>query len=274
MEPHGNDQQQVSTVEQDAEMRDRASVTAELAEHAGVGNGATGSAAGFAPSAAHGRHKPVIKWREFSRSTAALVRRAPDLRAIWFDGRLDPAFREAVMVAVAGANSSRHCSFAHREWALAEGLPEAELAALEELQAESFDAQTWAAIEWAQAAARSDFADIPDVIETNFQRRFSAQEQADIELAARTMTWMNRTSNTVDAAWSRLHGTPLPESGVLGELAALLMYGDVTPVVLAVLSLKQRRSPISLIGSVGPFFHQFEARGPHTISGPGQNFVG
>jgi hypothetical protein len=32
---------------------------------------------------------------------------APDLRAIWADGRLDPAFREEVVLAVTGANSCR-----------------------------------------------------------------------------------------------------------------------------------------------------------------------
>jgi hypothetical protein len=34
------------------------------------------------------------------------------------------------MLAVAGANSYRQCSFAHQEWALAEGPIETELAAL------------------------------------------------------------------------------------------------------------------------------------------------
>ena len=178
------------------------------------------------------------------------------------------------MVSVAGADSCRQCSFAHREWALAEGLPEAELAALEGMDAESFDARTWAAIAWAQAAARSDFADVPDPIEANFRRQFSSQEQADIELVARTMYWMNEASNGVDAAWSRLHGRPVPGSGVPSELAALLAYGLITPVVLVVLSAKQRRNPISLIRSVAPFFREFEARGPNTISGPGEKSGG
>ena len=213
-------------------------------------------------AAAQGWHKPILELREFVRSTAALVRRASDLRAIWLDHRLDPAFREEIMVAVAGANTSRQCSFAHREWARGEGLPEVELAALEGQQAEALDARTWAAVAWAQAAARSHFhfADVPDVIEANFRRRFSAQEQADIELAARTMTWMNRTSNTVDAAWSRLQGKPVPGSGVLREIAAVLIYAAVTPVILVILSVKQRRSPISLIAGIGPFFREFEAR--------------
>ena len=224
--------------------------------------------------AAPGRHKPIIRWGEWGRLTAHLVGRSPDIVAIWFRGRLDPAFREELMVAVAGANSCRQCSFAHREWALAEGLPAAELAALEGLQPEQLDARTWAATAWAQAAASSDFADVPPAIEANFRLRFSAQEQADIELVAHAMAWLNRASNTVDAALSRLQGRPVPESGVLRELVALLTYGVVTPLILIVLALKQRRSPLSLARSVTTFFREFEKRGPRTVSGPGRDVAG
>ena len=66
--------------------------------------------------------KPIISTREFAGLTAGLLRQAPDLKAIWIGGRLEPAFREEIMVAVAAANNCRQCSFAHREWALAEGL--------------------------------------------------------------------------------------------------------------------------------------------------------
>ena len=249
-----------STDKQDAEMSERASATADRGERAAGENRATVGAPESGAIAAHGRHHPVIGWRKFAGSTATVARRAPDLRAIWFDHRLDPAFREELMVAVASANTSRQCSFAHHEWALAEGLPTAELAALEGLQAEAFDARKWAAIDWARAAAPQRLHRRPRAVDANFRRQFSPQEQADIELVARTMTWMNRTSNTVDACWSRLHGTPVRGSGLLGELTALLLYAAITPVVLGVLSTKQRRSPISLVAGVAPFFREFEAR--------------
>lgn len=74
---------------------------------------------------------------------------------------------------------------------MAEDLPEARLAAIEGLQAEAFDARTWAAITWVQASPRSEFAHVTDAIEADFRRRFGIQEQADIELVARVMTWMN-----------------------------------------------------------------------------------
>ena len=211
-------------------------------------------------AAAQRGRKPIIRPREFARLTAALARRASDLKAIWVGGRLDPAFREEIMVAVAAANNCRQCSFAHREWALAEGLPADELAELEGMQAASFDARRWAAIAWAQAATREDFAGVPAAIEANFRRSFSSQEQADIDLVARTMNWMNRVSDTVDAAWSRVHGDPLPDSGVLRELIAVLIYALITPFILVILSVKQRRNPISLIADIRPFFREFEAR--------------
>jgi AhpD family alkylhydroperoxidase len=212
------------------------------------------------PTAVRGRRKPVIGSRK-PRSTAALLRRSPDLQAIWLKHRLDPAFREELMVSVAGANSCRHCSYAHREWALIEGLPEDELAALEGRQAESFDARTWAAIAWVHAAASSDFTDVPEATEANFRAQFSPQEQADIELVARTMTWMNQVSNTVDAAWGRLHGDPVAGSGVLSELEALVLYGLAVPPLIVWMSVKEGRRPMQVVRGMARFFREFDARG-------------
>ena len=107
-----------------------------------------------------------------------------------------------------------------------------------------------------------------------FRRRFSGQEQADIELVARVMNWTNRDTNTVDAALSRLKGSAVPDSGVLRELVALVAYALITPPILIVLSIKQHRGPISLIASARSFFRTFETRGPHTISGLGKNVSG
>ena len=162
------------------------------------------------------------------------------------------------MLTVAGANSCRQCSYAHREWALAEGLPPEELAALEGLDEAAFDARTWAAIAWAQAFAASDLVAAPAVVDANFREHFSAEEQRDIELVARTMTWMNRTSNTVDAAWGRLHGAPVPGSGLLGELLAVSIYVIAVPFLIVLLSIRQSRNPIALIRGIAPFFREFE----------------
>jgi alkylhydroperoxidase family enzyme len=211
-------------------------------------------------TAVQGRRKPVIRMRK-PRSTAELLRRLSDIRAIWFKHRLDPVFREELMVSVAAANSSRQCSFAHREWALIEGLPADKLAALEGRDPESFDGRTWAGIAWVHSAASRDFTNVPEPIEADFRAQFSPKEQADIELVARTMTWMNQVSNTVDAAWERLNGSPVPESGVLTELEALVLYGLAVPPLIVWLGVKEGRRPMEVVRGMGPFFREFDARG-------------
>ncbi len=217
----------------------------------------------------HGRHKPIVELRRFVRSTADLARQGRDIGAIWFGRRLEPAFREEIMVAVANANSSRHCSFAHREWALGEGLPKDELAAVEGLRPESLDARTWAAIRWARAVALSDLDDVPADVDAELRRHFDLGEREDLELVVQMMTWLNETSNTVDAFFSRLFGRPVPGSSVLGEATALLKYAIVGPLIIAVICVKQRRDPISVIADLPPFFREFEAKGRLTTGDAG-----
>jgi AhpD family alkylhydroperoxidase len=260
----GITERQAAATEQDAEAAGYAlaASAAEAACLAGDAGPANAVAGDFGTASLAGRHKPVIGPRTVrAQSTVALARRAPDIRAIWGDHRMDPAFREAIMVAVASANSCRHCSFAHREWALAAGLPESELAALEGMDPAAFDARRWAAIAWAHAAARNDFNDVPESIEANFRREFTPAEQADIELVARTMTWMNEISNTVDAAWSRVRRrAPVPDSRLPRELRAVLLYGIAVPPILVMLGVWERRNPISLVLSMPRFFREFDQR--------------
>ncbi len=214
-----------------------------------------------------GRHKPIFGPRKVrAQSTVALARRSPDLGAIWIGHRIDPAFRESIMVTVASANSSRHCGFAHREWALAAGLPEAEVEALERMDAASFDAHRWAAIAWAHAAARNGFRHVPEAIDAEFRREFTPAEQADIELVARTMTWMNEVSNTVDAAWLRAKKDAVPDSRVAREIRALILYGIAVPPILVLLGVLERKNPVRLLRSMAPFFREFEERSLKTLS--------
>ncbi len=172
--------------------------TPENERHEAAASATSPDAFAWGPMRDDGRHYPVLGQRTFG-ATAILLRHRRDLWAIYRKHRLDPQFREEIMIAAAGADSSRQCSFAHREWARAEGLPEEELAALEGLDFDALDERRWAAFAWAQAYARRDFEQVPDDVDVSFRRHFSAQEQTDIALAARTMYWLNETSNSVDA---------------------------------------------------------------------------
>ncbi len=219
----------------------------------------------------NGRHFPVLGERKFL-ATLMLLRRRRDLWAIYGRHRLEPRFREEIMIAAAGADSSRQCSFAHREWARAEGLSEEELAALEGLRFAAIDERKWAAFAWAQAYARNDFGIIPADVTANFRHHFDARERADIELAARTMYWLNEMSNSVDAFLDRVKRDLIPGSTRFTEVVALVVYAIIVPILLTWLSFKQRRNPISMFRAMRPFFREFEARGPDTISGPGVRY--
>ncbi len=254
-------------------MSDVAPETQHQGEQFSPANPATAGAAEFGPMTAKGLHHPIVGQRKKG-STGMLVRRRRDLWAIYRKRRLDPVFREEIMIAVAGANSSRQCSFAHREWAKAEGISAADLAALEGLDTESLDERTWAAVAWAQAHARSDLTEAPPGVGANFRRLFSPQEQADIELAVRTMYWLNEVSNGVDAFLSRARRNRVPGSTALTELEALLLYGVAVPALTILFGAKQRRSPVKILRGMNPFFREFEARGPDTISGAGPNYRG
>ena len=227
----------------------------------------------WGPMTADGRHYPLSSERTLG-ATAALLRRGRDLVAIYLRRRLEPQFRESIMIAAAGADSSRQCNYAHREWARAEGLPDEELEALEGLDFSALDERRWAAFAWAQYYVRSDLGEVPAAVDANLRQHFDAQERADIELAARTMYWLNQTSNSVDALVARTRHQAIPGSKRTAEFVAILLYVVIVPILLLWLGLRQRRNPVSMVRAMAPFFREFEVRGPQTISGPGVRYAG
>jgi AhpD family alkylhydroperoxidase len=181
-------------------------------------------------------------------STAALLvqagriaRRLPDVAAIWGTRRLDPRLREEVMLAVAQANACRLCTLAHRRWALAEGVTDAELAALENQDPDRFDRRTWAAIAWADARARASLGPVPEEFEDELARHYSAAERDDLDLVTTLMTVANRSANTFDALLARLRGRPVPGSRLLDELLIATGVAVSIPPVAGYLVLKRHK---------------------------------
>ena len=168
--------------------------------------------------------------------------RLPDVVAIWGARRLDPKLREEVMLAVAQANACRWCTLAHRRWALAEGVSDAEIAALENQDPGEFDRRTWAAVAWADARARADLGPVPAEFEDELARHYSPAERDDLDLVTTLMTVANRSANTFDALLARLRGRPVPGSRLFDEL--LIGSGVVLsiPPVAAYLALIRRGS--------------------------------
>jgi AhpD family alkylhydroperoxidase len=173
------------------------------------------------------------------REAAALAGRSRDLVAVWGRRRLDPRLREEVMVAVAEANSCRWCAMAHRRWALAEGVTDAELAAIEGQDADRFDRRSWAAIAWAQARSRTDLGPVPVELETELATHYDEGERADLELVTQAMGVANRSANTFDALLGRLRGRPVAGSNLGDELAIGGVVALTIPPVATYLALRR-----------------------------------
>ena len=166
-----------------------------------------------------------------------ITRRLLDVAVIWGGRRLDPKLREEVMLAVAQANACRLCTLAHRRWALAEGVTDAELAALENQEPERFGRRTWAAIAWADARARASLGPVPAEFEDELARYYSAAERDDLDLVTTVMTVANRSANTFDALLARLRGRPVPGSRLLDELLIATGVAASVPPVAGYLAL-------------------------------------
>ncbi len=145
------------------------------------------------------------------------------------------------MLAVAQANACRLCTLAHRRWALAEGLTNAELAALENQDPERFDRRTWAAIAWADARARASLGPVPAEFEDELARYYSAAERDDLDLVTTVMTVANRSANTFDALLARLRGRRVHGSRLLDELPIATSVAASVLAVAGYLALTRHR---------------------------------
>ena len=124
--------------------------------------------------------------------------RVPALISIWVGGRLPRAMREKVIVSVAQANACRMCEHAHTRMALEAGVTDAELAALERMDAQALDRRTWLALAYARERASADFTPVSDPdLQRAVESELGVQTVRDVEDVARVMTVANRIANTV-----------------------------------------------------------------------------
>ena len=204
------------------------------------------------------RLRPTFTVPGFVRATGSLIGRGREIGAIWGQKRIDPAFREELMVAVARVNSCRFCSYHHREWALRVGLPGDELAALEGVDAESVDARRWVAVAYVQELARAEFRSVPESIETEFQAFYDQREQSDIDTIARVMAFANRAANTIDSLLARRRGEPWPDTRALDDylLGGLGIASMILPAVM--IAGWRRTSPLAVVRDFNAFSKRYD----------------
>jgi AhpD family alkylhydroperoxidase len=203
--------------------------------------------------------KKTYTLRQFFTEAGVVRSHRRVIRGVWTMDTIDPAFREAIMVAVARVNGCRYCSFAHHEWALHVGLPANQLAQIEGMDPAHFDRKKWLAIEYARALAAEDFGPVSPQLQREMHAAYTADEIRDIEIVARVMTFSNLSANTLDALASRLKGAPAEGRRLLDELVISFLVLLVFPVVIARMAMWKRASPFTLLREFRRFSRGLEA---------------
>lgn len=107
------------------------------------------------------------------------------------------AFRERLMLAVTSVNDCRYCSFAHAKQALAEGLDQDEIKALQDGMFENSPKNELPALLYAQHWAESR-GDVDPAIREKMIANYDLKTVNAIELTLRTIQMGNLLGNTAD----------------------------------------------------------------------------
>jgi AhpD family alkylhydroperoxidase len=215
-----------------------------------------------APRSSHfagfrGRTQTLGEWLAGIR---CILARRRDVWAIAVEHRMDPALREAVMVAVAHANACRVCSYVHQTEALRVGLSQEDVERITAGSAALGDPQLAAATIYAQARAEEGFGPVPEALRGRLVEVFGTREADDVELAGRAMHQANMLMNALEALRARGRGQ-VPVGSRLADDLALGAFG-LFLIVLGIpfLAVAWRRSPIAVFREMLGFARTHDER--------------
>jgi AhpD family alkylhydroperoxidase len=207
-----------------------------------------------------GYRKRTMTAREFAGSIHELAPQARMIYRIWGKQELDPGFREELMLAVAKLNDCRYCTWGHHEWAYLSGVPEEELAQIENMDPEGFDRRKWVAISYVRALVSANYGPVSPQLSRELKQHYSPQEIKEIELVARVMDIANRGANTWDAMLSRINGNPANDSHLLDEIVMSGVFWSAAPLVVLLLARESKRPFREVWGSMVDYVKHYEER--------------
>jgi AhpD family alkylhydroperoxidase len=203
--------------------------------------------------------KRTITAREFASALGSIASNTPTMYKVWVKHDLDPGFREELMLAVAKLNGCKYCSWAHHEWASIDGVPEEELAQIEEMDPVSFDRKKWLAISYVRELVSARFAPVSPDLERKMHQHYSEEEIAEIVLVAKVMDAANLGANTFDAMRWRLRGTPVKGSRLFDEIMLSAAFFCIVPPIVLLLARSSKRSIRELAASLVDYTKHAEA---------------
>jgi len=213
-----------------------------------------------------GYRKRTMTAREFAGSIHELAPQARMIYRIWGKQALDPGFREELMLAVAKLNDCRYCTWGHHEWAYLSGVPEEELAHIENMDPSGFDRGKWVAISYVRALVSANYAAVSPQLLAELKQHYSDLEIEEIALVARVMDIANRGANTWDAMLSRMKGNPANDSRLLDELIMSGVFWSAAPVVILLLAREAKRPYREMWRSMLDYVKNYEEHKPENAA--------
>ena len=166
---------------------------------------------------------------------------------------MDPALREAVMVAVARVNACRFCSYVHHTHALRVGLSAEDLERITAGSAALGDPRLAAATAYAEARAEEGFGPLSGALRDRLVEVFGAREADDVELAARAMYQANMVMNALEALLARARGQLPAGSRLVDDLALAALAAVAIVVGVPIIAVAWRRSPVVVFREMRSF---------------------
>jgi AhpD family alkylhydroperoxidase len=158
-----------------------------------------------APPHRAGKAKRTLTRDNVVRTVANVVASAPALLSALVKPKTSAALREKVMLGVTSINDCRLCTWGHTHWAMANGVPLAEVTQILGLQTDSLEAKSpaeAAAILFARHYAENLDRFDPQSIE-NLRTHYSDAQVAEILAYVRLITLGSLTGNTLEAVLDR-----------------------------------------------------------------------
>jgi len=213
-----------------------------------------------------GYRKRTMTAREFAGSIHELAPQAGMIYRIWGRQALDPGFREELMLAVAKLNDCRYCTWGHHEWAYLSGVPEEELAHIENMDPKGFDRGKWVAISYVRALVSANYAEVSPELLAELKQYYTAREIEEIALVARVMDIANRGANTWDAMRSRMQGNPANDSHLLDEIVMSGVFWSAAPLVILLLAREAKRPYREMWRSMLDYVKNYEEQKPRNAA--------
>ncbi|AFM13136.1 alkylhydroperoxidase like protein, AhpD family [Turneriella parva DSM 21527] len=164
-----------------------------------------------------------------------IVRAAPTMPGTFTSGRISPAFRERILLAVTSVNRCRYCQWVHSDLAAANGISGEQIASLLGSSTESVPEEEKVALLYALHYAETNRNPAPmhrqQLIDT-----YGAETAQDIENWIQLIFFSNLSGNTFDAFLSRLRGEANPEGNAIFEAMFAVLSA---PVLLSLAAISK-----------------------------------